>query len=74
VCVCVCVSPVVQDQEADNGGGFFGQQWDQGQQCDDHVTQQGAQVSRLHAPHEALPRPVHRIGSTVCGKKEGRII
>ncbi|TNN78300.1 hypothetical protein EYF80_011540 [Liparis tanakae] len=36
----------MEDQEADNGGGFFGQQRDQGQQCDDHVTQQGAQQSR----------------------------
>ena len=54
----LCVLPVVQYQEADNSSGFFGLQWDQGQECNDNVTQERAQVCRLHAPHKTLPRPV----------------
>ena len=54
----LCVLPVVQYQEADNSSGFFGLQWDQGQQCNDNMTEERAQVPRLHAPHKTLPRPV----------------
>lgn len=54
----LCVLPVVQYQEADNSSGFFGLQWDQGQQCNDNMTQERAQVRRLHAPHKTLPCPV----------------
>lgn len=55
----MCVLPVVQYQEADNGSGFFGLQWDQGEECNNNMTEQRAQVCRLHAPHKTLPRPVH---------------
>ncbi len=37
--VFVCVLPVVQYQEADNGSGLFGLQWDQGEECNNNVTQ-----------------------------------
>lgn len=35
----ICVLPVVQYQEADNGSGFFGLQWDQGEECNNNMTQ-----------------------------------
>lgn len=37
--LCLCLLPVVQDEEADDGGSFFGLQWNQGEQSNNNVTQ-----------------------------------
>lgn len=54
------MSPVVQDEEANDSGGLSRPQGDQGQQGNNNMTQERSEVGGLHTPHKTLPRPATR--------------